>query len=63
MSDTHREKSARSANPEARRERRAFSNAMSAGLKSVYDPVTSHSVPDEFMELLERADKRSGSSF
>ncbi len=31
---------------------------MSRGLKAAYDPVVSRSVPDEFMDLLEKADKK-----
>ncbi|WP_143435568.1 NepR family anti-sigma factor [Henriciella aquimarina] len=43
---------------EARHKRRAFGRAMSAGLKTAYAPVTTQSVPDEFMDLLQKADKR-----
>ncbi|WP_300379201.1 NepR family anti-sigma factor [Henriciella sp.] len=47
--------------PESRQARRAFRKAMSSGLKRTYDRVTTYSVPDDFMELLETADKRKSS--
>lgn len=31
---------------------------MSRGLREQYDSVTENTVPDDFMELLEKADKR-----
>ena len=43
---------------ETRQSRRAFRNAMTNGLKAAYDPVASRSVPDDFMELLKKADRK-----
>lgn len=44
---------------EERQARRAFRSAMSNGLKARFDGVTARSVPDEFMDLLRKADKGS----
>lgn len=47
------------ASAEERHARRAFRHAMSAGLKKTYDGITQKSVPEEFMHLLERADRKA----
>lgn len=44
---------------EERQARRAFRSAMSTGLKARFDGVTARSVPDEFLDLLRKADKGS----
>ncbi len=44
---------------EERNASRAFRRAMSAGLKSTYDGIAQKAVPDEFMHLLERADRKA----
>lgn len=38
---------------------RAFRRAMSSGLKKTYDGIAQKSVPDEFMNLLETADRKA----
>ena len=43
---------------ESRMHKRAFRKAMSEGLRSTYQKVSARSVPNEFMELLEKADRK-----
>ncbi|RIJ29560.1 NepR family anti-sigma factor [Henriciella algicola] len=59
MTDTHEHKKARLVSAEERHARRAFRNAMSAGLKRTYDRVSEKSVPDEFLQLLQAADRKA----
>lgn len=51
---------ARPISVEDRRARRAFSNAMRKGLQSTYDHVSSRNVPDDFFDLLRKADQKAG---
>ena len=43
---------------ESRQANRAFRRAMSSGLSKTYDHVATHSVPEDFMNLLRQADRR-----
>ena len=59
MTDRHEHKRSMQGSAEERQARRAFRNAMSAGLKRTYDRVSEKSVPDEFMQLLQAADQKA----
>lgn len=46
---------------QARRERRLRSTRIGRHLRQIYDDVVQEDVPDEFLELLEQADKKRSS--
>ena len=61
MTDMQEQRKAGPVSVEERHARRAFRNAMSAGLKRTYDRVSQKSVPDELMQLLQAADRKAKS--
>lgn len=50
------------ASHETRQDRRAFRKAMSNGLQHVFQPGPQRSVPNEFMDLLRKADGKTAQS-
>lgn len=48
--------------PQDRRERRVRSSKIGRQLKRLYDDVINEDVPDDFLKLLEEADKKRSSS-
>lgn len=58
MTQQCEKKKATLADTESRQHRYAFRKAMSNGLKEVFQPVTGRAVPEDFMALLEAADRK-----
>ncbi len=59
MTKTANIRTRRNGMTEPRQKRRAFQSAMSKGLKSAYKPDANGPLMDEFMSLLEEADRQA----